>query len=76
LQRLAYCLGLSLTGVQFVLVPLTRTPVSGWSMLFCAAHGLAVHVFWTRGVRWCKLRLGVRPPRSYDPARPFAGLEL
>ncbi len=75
-QRLAYCLTLSLTGGQLVLVLLTRAHVSIWTIVFCAMHGLVVHIFWTRGVRWCKQQLGVRPMRRFDPQNPFAGLDL
>jgi hypothetical protein len=75
-QRLVYCLALSLTGGQFVLLLLTRAHLSIWTMLLCAAHGLAVHIFWHRGVRWCKQQLGVRPTRGFDPQNPFAGLDL
>ncbi len=71
-----YCLLLSLVGGELLLALIGHFQLSGWTLLFCTGHGLAVAIFWKRGVRWCEQRLRVRPARSFDPAQPYAGLDL
>jgi hypothetical protein len=75
-HRFVYCLMLSLAGGQVSLALGMHSGPNMGTFLLCAAHGAAVHIFWQRGVRWCKQILGVRPSRSSDPTKPYAGLDL
>lgn len=76
LHRIAYCLLLSLLAAQPALLVLAHIPFSWATFLLSLLHGLAVSIFWERGRRWCKRQLNFRPSGSFDPARPFDGLEL
>lgn len=75
LHRLIYCLVVSLTAGQAVLLFVTRARPNLWIALLCLAYGLAVQHFWRRSIRWCKQMLGVRPPRTFDPQDPYGGLD-
>ncbi len=75
-QRGLFCLVLSLTLGQGILLTLTRMPCSTWSFLVCGMHGVAVHVLWKRGQRWCRQQLGIRPTRSANPNKPWDALDF
>lgn len=74
--RALYCLVLSLTVAQFALMILAQVPLSSGTMGLSLLHGLAIQVFWERGRRWTKRRLGLRSLPSSDPKRPFDSLDL
>jgi hypothetical protein len=74
-HRALFCLAVSLTAWQAGMLLVSGASLSEWTMIFSAAHGVAVCIWWKRGVRWFRAVLGVRPVRSAS-ANPWAGLDL
>lgn len=63
-HRALFCLALSLTLWQAVLLIITGWSLSGWTIVLSLAHALLVQIFWKRGARYFRRLLGVRPLRS------------
>ena len=75
-HRAIFCLSVSILVGHLVMLTLTPFRVSPWSLIFWTAHGMVVHTYWARGLRWCCDQMGMRRSGHYSAEEAFDGLDL
>lgn len=74
--RFLFCVILAVGAGQLLALPLAPRGLGPGLLGLEVLYGTGMYVFWERGRRFAKRRLGIHPAGRPDPKRPYAHLDL